>query len=76
MGVHPGGNAMTTATPTTDKQLARAALDQMPETATLEEMSEELAILAAIQQGEADIAAGRVVSHEEVIRRSAEWISK
>ena len=67
---------MSTATPTTDKQLARAALDRMPETATLEEMSEELAILAAIRQGEADIAAGRVVSHEEVIRRSAEWISK
>ena len=67
---------MTMTTPTTDKQLARAALDRMPETATLEEMSEELAILAAIQQGEADIAAGRVVSHEEVVRRSAEWISK
>jgi predicted transcriptional regulator len=67
---------MTTATPTTDKQLARAALDQMPETATLEEMAEELAILAAIQQGEADIVAGRVVSHEEVVRRSATWISK
>ena len=61
---------MTMTTPTTDKQLARAALDRMPETATLEEMSEELAILAAIQQGEADIAAGRVVSHEEVVRRS------
>lgn len=67
---------MTMTTPTTDKQLARDVLDRMPETATLEEMSEELAILAAIQQGEADIAAGRVVSHEEVVRRSAEWISK
>ncbi len=67
---------MTTATPTTDKQLVREALDRMPETATLEEVIEELAILAAIQQGEADIAAGRVVTHEEVVRRSAEWISK
>lgn len=62
--------------PTTEKQLARDLLDRMPETATLEEMSEELAILAAIQRGEADVDAGRTVGHAEVARRSAEWTSK
>ena len=46
----------------------------LPEDATLEEISEEVAILAAIRRGEADVAAGRVVSHEEVERRSAAWI--
>jgi len=60
----------------TDKQLASEALRQMPESVTLQQISEELAILAAIRQGEADADAGRVVSHEEVLRRSAEWISK
>ena len=57
----------------TDKQLASEALRQMPESVTLQQISEELAILAAIRQGAAD--AGRVVSHEEVLRRSAEWTS-
>jgi predicted transcriptional regulator len=68
---------MSTQSPTaSEKQAALDALMRMPESATLEEMSEELAILAAIRKGEADADAGRVVSHEEVVRRSATWISK
>lgn len=60
----------------TEKQLALETLRQMPETATLEEISEEMAILAALRRGEADANAGRVLSHEEVARRSAAWTSK
>ena len=45
-------------------------LRRMPESVTLEEICEELAILAGIRRGEADADAGRVVSHEEVKRRS------
>jgi predicted transcriptional regulator len=60
----------------TDKQAALAALARMPETARLEEMSEELAILAAIRRGEQAADAGRVLTHEEVKRRSAEWTGK
>ena len=59
-----------------EKEVAVEALRKMPEDATLEEMSETLAILAALRQGEAALAAGQVISHEEVVRRSAEWISK
>ena len=59
-----------------EKAVALEALQRMPETATLEDICEELAILAAIRRGEADIAAGRVVSHEEVERRSAAWTSR
>jgi predicted transcriptional regulator len=59
-----------------DKQMAAAVLDKMPETATLEEIREELAILAALQRGRADIEAGRTVSHEDVKQRSAAWNSK
>jgi predicted transcriptional regulator len=59
----------------TDKQLAWEALRRMPESATLQEISEEMAILAAIRAGEAAADAGRVVSHGEVLRRSAEWSS-
>ncbi len=61
---------------TTEKQIALDALDRLPATATLEEMIEELAILAAIRRGEAAADAGRVVSHAEVERRSALWTSK
>ena len=68
---------MTTETPTlTEKQLALEALRQMPEFVTLQQISEELAILAAIRRGEAAADAGRVLSHEEVQRRSAAWTSK
>ena len=62
-------------TTSSEKAVALDALQRMPETATLEDICEELAILTAIRRGEADIAAGRVVSHEEVERRSAEWTS-
>jgi predicted transcriptional regulator len=60
----------------TDKQLAAEALGRMPESASLEQISEELAILAAIRKGERAAAEGRVASHEEVIRRSAAWTGK
>jgi predicted transcriptional regulator len=45
----------------------------MPESATLEEISEELAILAAIRRGEAAADAGRVLTHDELKKRSAAW---
>src|SRR5438874_2024910 len=58
----------------TDKQIAVDALDRMPETATLQEISEQLAILAGIRKGERDADEGRVVSHEEAKRMSPdEW---
>jgi predicted transcriptional regulator len=59
-----------------DKQLALEALRRMPEGASLQEISEELAILAAIRRGEAAADAGRFVSHEDVKRRSATWTSQ
>ena len=59
-----------------DKQAALDALDRMPSSATLEEMSDELALLAAIRRGEAAADAGRVVPHAEAERRSAAWTSK
>ena len=57
----------------TDKQLAAEALDRMPESATLAEISERFAILAGIARGQRDIDAGRVVAQEEAKRRSLTW---
>ena len=59
-----------------DKQRVMDAVQNMSETATLSEISESVAILAAIRRGEADADAGRVVPHEEVRRRSESWIGK
>jgi predicted transcriptional regulator len=59
-----------------DKQLVIDAVQRMSETATLEEISEGVAILAAIRRGEAAADAGRVVPHDEVRRRSEAWTSK
>ncbi len=65
----------TASAPRSEKQIALDALRQMPEAATLEQMSEELAILAAIRRGEDAADDGRVLTHEEVKRRSASWTS-
>jgi predicted transcriptional regulator len=59
-----------------DKELVVATLDRISATATLDEIREELAILAAIRRGEAAADAGRTISHEEMERRSAQWISR
>lgn len=59
-----------------EKQVAFEALRRMPESATLEQICEELAILAAIRRGEAAADAGRFLTHEEVKRRSASWTSQ
>ena len=56
-----------------DKQAVLEVLERMPENASLDEIQEELSILAAIRQGEAAAEAGRVLTHEEVKRRSASW---
>jgi predicted transcriptional regulator len=59
-----------------DKQVIPDAVQRMSETATMNEISEAIAILAAIRKGEAASDAGQVVTHDEVKRRSAEWITK
>ena len=52
------------------------AVRELPETASLDEISEQIAILTAIRKGEQAADAGRVTSHEEVKRKFAQWISK
>jgi predicted transcriptional regulator len=59
-----------------DKQRVMEAVQRMSESATLDEISEAVAILAAIRRGEAAADAGRVVPHDEVKRRSEAWTSK
>ena len=59
-----------------DKEVVIETIRQMPEVATLEQISEEIAILAAIRKGEEAADAGQVTSHEQVRQKLASWISK
>ncbi len=54
---------------TSAKQLAREAVERAPDDATVEDIMERLYFLAKIERGRADVAAGRVVPHEEVRKR-------
>ena len=57
-----------------DKQRVMDAVQRMSETATFSEISESVAILAAIRRGEAASDAGQVTAHREVRRKSESWI--
>ena len=49
----------------TDKQAVIDALNRLPENTSLEEITEELHIMAAIRRGREDIAAGRSKTQSE-----------
>jgi predicted transcriptional regulator len=49
----------------TDKEALLDALQRLPDNASLEEIAEELRIMAAVRRGRADVAAGRMKTHGE-----------
>lgn len=50
------------------------SLDRLPEDATIDDFIEHLTFLVAVEQGLADIDAGRVISHEELVERIKQWL--
>jgi predicted transcriptional regulator len=59
----------------TDKQAVLDALQRLPENASLDEITEELRIMAAVRRGRSDIAAGRTKTHAEVEQALESWAS-
>jgi hypothetical protein len=59
----------------TPKQKTIQALGTLPEDVSYEQLQEEVKVLAALDEGESDIRNGKVVSHEEVKHRLAQWTS-
>jgi predicted transcriptional regulator len=59
-----------------DKEVVLETLKRLPEAASLEEISEAIAILAAIRRGEADARDGRILSHADLKQRSTAWTTK
>jgi predicted transcriptional regulator len=60
----------------TAKEQVQQLLSALPEDATLEDIQYHIYVRQKIEQGLADVEAGRVVSHAEVQRRLAKWLSK
>ena len=60
---------MTAPPAPTPKQLAREAVERLPEDATLEDAIERLVFLAKVERGLAQADAGRTIPHEEVRAR-------
>jgi len=49
------------------------ALQRLPENASLEEITEELRIMAAVRRGRADVVAGRTKTQEEARDLLQSW---
>ncbi len=56
--------------------MAIKTIQELPDSATWEDIEERVRFLAAIDKGLADIKAGRVVPHEEVKESLRQWLSK
>ena len=60
----------------TAKEQVQQILQMLPEDASFEDIQYHIYVRQKIQQGLDDEAAGRVVSHADVQRRLAKWITK
>lgn len=48
------------------KQAVRALLDRLPDDCSVEDVLYHLYVLQAVERGQAEVAAGRTIPHEEV----------
>jgi predicted transcriptional regulator len=55
------------------KQRVLQVVRALPDDSTMAQIAEQIAIMAAIEQGEKDIAAARTMPHEEVVKRVRPW---
>ena len=60
----------------TAKQQVEQILAALPEDATLEDVQYHIYVRQKIEQGLADVEAGRVIGHGDVQQRLAKWLTK
>lgn len=60
----------------TAKEQVQQLLTALPEDATLEDIQYHIFVRQKIEQGLADLEAGRVMSHAQVQQRLAKWLTK
>jgi predicted transcriptional regulator len=59
-----------------NKEIVIDAVRRLPDDASLEQITQEIEILAGIRRGQADVAAGRVVPHDRVRELVRQWTTK
>lgn len=52
-----------------------SALNRLPDDVEFKDIAEEVAFLAAIQEGQEDLIQGRLISNEEMKKRIDSWTS-
>jgi predicted transcriptional regulator len=60
----------------TDKQRVLETISGLPEQVSIQQIAEEVEILAAIRRGEEAADAGKTTPHEEVKKLLSSWIAK
>jgi predicted transcriptional regulator len=58
------------------RKIISALESELREEATLQEAVDYLLYLAGIEEGLADVDAGRTISHEEMLERIKQWTTK
>ena len=58
------------------KETVHEILDRLPDDVTLEDIEYQIYVRRMIERGLEDVAAGRVVSHDEAEQRMETWIEK
>lgn len=58
------------------KELVIEAIQELPDNASMEQIADRVEFIAAIQKGIDDIERGDVISHEEVKKQLAAWLSE
>jgi predicted transcriptional regulator len=59
-----------------DKELALQAVQCLPDTVSLREIGNELALMAAIREGKKQADEGKLVPHDQVKDLLRQWTSK
>lgn len=58
------------------KHQVLSAIQRLPDDIDFRDVNEEIALLAAVQEAEDDIRAGRVVTNSEMKGRIEEWLTR
>ena len=60
----------------TIKEKVISVIQRLPDDVDLKDVSEEIALLVAIEEAEQDIKEGKTISNDEMKERIAEWSAK
>ena len=60
----------------TEKERILKIVEQMPDTATVEDVMDELYFKEVVNRGLADLTAGRLINHDDAKKRLAQWLEK